>query len=96
MKQRVLFIMVALLIGLVSCEDDATTTYVNGTYKAEAADFHYGWKAFTQVVISEDVQTSVTFDYTDETGKLKSATTTEEYPMDSTSKRMVPHIGRPN
>lgn len=71
--------MVAAMIGLVSCKED--TTYVDGSYKAEAEDYHYGWKAFMEATIDGDDLTVVTFDYTDEDGNLKTGTTQEDYNM---------------
>lgn len=81
MKKIGLFLMVAAMIGLVSCKEEETTTYVDGTYKAEAAEAHYGWTVFMEASISGDVLTVVDFDYLDENGNRKSETTQEDYNM---------------
>jgi major membrane immunogen (membrane-anchored lipoprotein) len=79
MKKIALFLMVAAMIGLVSCKEE--TTYEDGSYKAEASDYHYGWKAFMEATIDGDELTVVSFDYTNEDGDLKTGTTQEDYNM---------------
>ena len=81
MKKIGLVMAMAIFVVLSSCKKEEEYVYVDGDYSAEAADFHYGWKAFMEVEISNDEQVSVTFDYIDEDGNLKTATTDEEYPM---------------
>jgi len=79
MKKIALFLMVAAMIGLVSCKEE--TTYTDGSYRAEAAEPHYGWTAFMEATISGDELTVVTFDYFDAEGNLKTGTTQEDYNM---------------
>jgi major membrane immunogen (membrane-anchored lipoprotein) len=81
MKKIGLVMAMAIFIVLSSCKKEEEYIYENGDYSAEDADFHYGWKAFMEVEISDDAQISVTFDYTDEDGNLKTATTDDAYPM---------------
>lgn len=48
--------------------------YKDGTYKVSADAFDdKGWKAFVEVTIKGDQITAVNFDYTDESGNLKTA-----------------------
>ena len=48
--------------------------YKDGTYKVSADAFDdKGWKAFVEVTIANDKITTVNFDYTDESGNLKTA-----------------------
>lgn len=82
MKKIGILMALAMMIALVSCDKEEETVYVNGDYSAEDAEFHYGYKAFTNVTIENDNQVSVQFDYVDDAGGLKSQTTAEEYPMD--------------
>lgn len=82
MKKIGFLFTLALFIGLSSCEEEVEYTYENGTYKAEAADYHYGWKAFIEAEIKNDELVSVDFDYLDEDGNRKSETTQEDYNMD--------------
>jgi len=81
MKKIGLVMAMAIFVVLSSCKKEEEYVYEDGDYSAEAADFHYGWKAFMEVEISNDAQISVTFDYIDEDGNLKTATTDEEYAM---------------
>lgn len=82
MRKIGLFMMCAVIIGMVSCEKDEEYVLENGTYYAEDAEFHYGWKGFLEIVVKNDDLVSVDFDYLNDVGDLKSATTDEEYPMD--------------
>lgn len=80
MKKLGIFIALAVLIGLVACEDDDEMIYTNGTYKAELSDFSHGWKEFMEVTIKDDDATVVNYDAIDTTGLvLKSSLTV--YPM---------------
>lgn len=81
MKKIAFLMAMAMFIVLSSCKKEEEYVYVNGAYSAEAADYHYGWKAFMEVEIDNDAQASVTFDYKDEDGNLKTETTDEEYNM---------------
>lgn len=92
MKKISVLIALAMFIGLSSCDKDEEYVYENGNYSAEAADYHYGWKAFMEVEIVDDVQISVTFDYTDEAGGLKTETTDEEYAMDPHPRVWCPEL----
>lgn len=48
--------------------------YEDGTYKVEADAFDKnGWKPFVEVTVADDKITAVTFDYTNESGGLKTA-----------------------
>ena len=92
MKKIGLLVMMAAFIGLVSCEKEEDLTYQNGTYKAETAEYSHGWLTFMEVTISEDKQTTVTFDAKDENGGLKSETTAETYPMDPHPTVWIPEL----
>jgi major membrane immunogen (membrane-anchored lipoprotein) len=91
-KIGLLFIMVAL-ISLESCkEEEAAKVYQNGTYSAETAEYSHGWITFMEVTISDDKQTTVTFDCRNEEGGLKSETTEETYPMDPHPTVWIPEL----
>ena len=92
MKKIGLVMAMAIFVVLSSCKKEEEYVYVDGDYSAEAADYHYGWKAFMEVEISNDAQISVTFDYTDEDGNLKTATTDEEYAMNPHPRVWVPEL----
>ena len=92
MKKIGVLMAIAMFIVLSSCEKEEEYVYVNGEYSAEAADFHYGWKAFMEVEITSDVQISVTFDYFDDSGNLKTETTDEEYPMTPHPREWCPEM----
>lgn len=92
MKKIGVLMAMAMFIVLSSCKKEEEYVYVSGDYTAEAADFHYGWKAFMEVEIADDVQISVTFDYFDDGGNLKTETTDEEYPMTPHPREWCPEM----
>lgn len=94
MKKIALLFTAALMMVLVSCDKEEETTYVDGTYKAEAAEFSHGWKNFMEVTIADDAQTSVNFDAFSEEDEnlLKSETTAEQYPMDPHPSVWIPQL----
>lgn len=94
MKKIGLLMAMAMVVVLSSCDKKEEVEYIfeNGEYSAEAADFHYGWKAFMNAEITNDEVLSVTFDYKNETGELKTATTDEAYPMTPHPRVWCPEI----
>jgi major membrane immunogen (membrane-anchored lipoprotein) len=84
MKKIGLTLFAVLAIAFTSCEKEEEYKFEDGTYRAEEAEFHYGWKAFLVAEIKKDKLVSVDFDYLNADGDLKSETTPESYPM-------VPH-----
>ncbi len=76
--------MLALIVGLAACKKEDENIYENGTFSAEEAEFHFGWKGFMNVEIEDDEVLNVEYDYVNADGDLKTATTDAEYPM-------VPH-----
>jgi len=80
MKKLGIFLMLAAMVSLASCDNEDETMYENGSYKAELAEFSHGWKEFMEVTIKGDEVTAVNFDASsEEDGSLKSSLT--EYPM---------------
>jgi major membrane immunogen (membrane-anchored lipoprotein) len=94
MKKLALMITAATMIALVSCKKEEESTYKDGTYRAQMAEFSHGWKDFMVVTIVDDAQTSVDFDAMNEedTTLLKSETTFEEYPMDPHPTVWIPQL----
>ena len=72
--------------ALQKASDGDTTSatvqlYEDGTYRVEADAFdEHGWKPFVELTIANDQITDVTFDYTNDSGGLK--TTDEQYKAD--------------
>ena len=93
MKRIGILALFALLVGMTACEEDEVFTFENGVYTAEAADFHYGWKAYMRAEIENDELVAVEFDYDNEAGdQKKSETTDQEYPMDPHPRVWCPQI----
>ena len=91
--RRILGILLVLTFVVSACKkDEEENEYVNGNYRAETAEFSFGWKAFLEATIQDDEAVSVTFDYLDEDGNLKSATTDQEYPMDPHPREWLPEL----
>jgi len=82
MKKLGLFLMLAAVVSLSSCDKEEETMFVDGDYKAETAEYSHGWITFLEVTISGDVLTVVNWDARQEDGSLKSNATAETYPMD--------------
>jgi len=82
------------MITLVSCEKEEESIYMDGDYRAEAAEFSHGWKEFMEVTITDDVQTSVNFDAVNEEDDtfFKSETTQGSYPMDPHPTVWIPQL----
>jgi major membrane immunogen (membrane-anchored lipoprotein) len=81
MKKIFGLMFASALIVLSACEKEVELVYKDGTYKAEEASFHYGYKGFLQVTIADDKLTAVDFDYLDDADGRKSETTQQEYNM---------------
>lgn len=91
--KKVLSLVAAVAMAmtlLVACKgDDAssevvdTPEFVDGTYRAEMAEFNNGYKEFMEVTYENGVITSVVFDAFSEKDPtvFKSTLTIEEYPM---------------
>ncbi len=92
MKKIGLFVAMVAIIGLASCKKEEAKIYQNGTYKAETAEYSHGWITFMEVSITDDKQTTVTFDARMEDGSLKSETTAETYPMDPHPTVWIPEL----
>ena len=90
MKKTGIIFLVAVAIGLISCEED--TMFENGTYKAEEADYSHGWISFMEATISGDDLTAVNWDARNADGDLKSETTAESYPMDPHPTVWIPQL----
>ncbi len=88
----VALVMIVLLMTGCGGDDDKKNQFTDGSYRAEAAEFSFGWKAYMDVVIQDDEAVSISFDYLDEDGNLKSATTDEEYPMDPHPRDWQPEL----
>lgn len=81
MKRLTLLAVVVFSLVVVSCEKEEETIYKDGTYKAEEASYHYGWKGFLEVTIKDDKFTAVDYDALNADNVRKSETTSETYPM---------------
>ena len=94
MKKIAILISAAMMIALVACEKEEESTYEDGTYRAETAEFSHGWKNFLEVTIADDEQTSVNFDAVNEEDDtfFKSEATAEQYPMDPHPSVWIPQI----
>lgn len=80
--RKILPFLLGLFLITACGDDEENNTFENGDYEAQEAEFGHGWKGFLKITISDDELTAVDFDYFDESGNLKSETTTENYPMD--------------
>lgn len=90
--KKILVILVGMAIIFGCSKDEDENIYTNGTYNAEEAEFHYGWKGFMTIQITNDMLVSVDFDYLNEEGTKKSETTVETYPMDPHPTVWVPTL----
>lgn len=81
MKKIGLILIAVFAVVITACEKEEEKMFENGTYYAEAAEFHFGWKAFIEAEIKDDELVSVDYDNFDDAGNLKSETTVEDYPM---------------
>lgn len=81
MRKIGLILVTVMAIVFTSCEKEKDYMFKDGSYQAEEAEFHYGWKGFLNAEIKEDKLVSVEFDYFNADGDLKSETTQEEYNM---------------
>ncbi len=89
-KSAVAVLTITLL--LTACQKEEEYEFKDGNYRAETAEFSFGRKAFLEAEIQEDKAVSVDFDYLDEEGNLKSATTDEEYPMTPHPREWLPEL----
>lgn len=78
-----LLLILVVITTLLSCsKNEAVYVYKNGVYNASEAEYNYGWKGYLKIEITGDKLQLVEFDYNNDKGEKKSATTAENYPMD--------------
>jgi major membrane immunogen (membrane-anchored lipoprotein) len=66
--KRSLMVLFALLagLGLLSCE--AAPSFKDGTYTAQDAEYHNGWKYFVEITVADGKIAAVNYDATSEEG----------------------------
>ena len=74
MNKKIIVVLVSimLVISLAGCSNDSEpAVYQDGSYRVEGDAAEHGWTPFIEVEIKDNAITSVTYDYFDESGALK-------------------------
>ena len=94
MKKFSALILLLLALSLSGCRKDEPAK--DGTYRAQLSDTstadNNGWQEYLEVTWRDGKITQVVFDAADESGRLKSQLSEEEYPMDPHPSLWMPRL----